>query len=335
MHVHFCLPDLADHPTGGNRYNTALRAAWPEADRITTSTGWPRSAGDPPEADVWLVDSLLVRTPEMPRVLSDAPPAVLLAHYLHLADPTQAHTEAIMQEAQYLQRFGGCVVPSHFVADRLSEHGMPREHIWVAAPGLSAAYRHGRPLARTPEPPSRLLTVANPFPNKQVVPCLHMLETLSDLPWTWRIIGDDALDPEHAARTRRAIEDSPQRERITLQGPQPAEAVRAAYRAADAVLCPSRFETSGMVAREALACGVPVLGFQVGGLPETLGATAQNGLVEPYDFGRLGERLRALLTTPSRYRAWYRESIRTSRGKPAWTETAARVRRALQQVVAA
>ena len=327
MHLRLCVPDISAHPTGGNHYNTAIRAAWPAPDEVDPHTGWPPS---PSNADAWLVDSLLVRTPEMPRVLMDAPPAVLLLHYLHLVDPTQAHIEAIMQEAQYVQRFAGCVVPSRFVARQLTEHGVPTDRIRVAVPGLSAAYRHGPRPASTLEPPFQLLTVANLLPNKQLVACLRMLETLDEVPWTWRIIGDDTLDSVYATEVQTAVQDSPVRDRITLSGAQPAEAVRTAYDNADVVLCPSRFETSSMVAREALACGVPVLGFRVGGLPETLGPTASDGLVAPKDFDALATRLQELLTTPTRYRAWHHEAIRASRGIPSWSETARRVRHAVR-----
>ena len=326
MHAHLCLPDLVSHPTGGNRYNNAIRTAWPDAQPFTESVGWPSSS----DADAWLVDSLLVCTPEMPRVLLDAPPAVLLLHYLHLVDPTQAHAESIMQEAQYIQRFAGCVVPSRFVANQLTDHGIAADRIQVAAPGLSASYRHGPRPVPTVAPPFRLLTVANLLPNKQLIACLRMLETLDVGAWTWRIIGDDTLDADYATEVRTAVEGSSVSDRITLSGPASVETVHAAYQSADVVLCPSRFETSGMVAREALACGVPVLGFRVGGLPETLGPTATDGLVDAHDFEALGECLQDLLASPARYRAWHRQAIRASRGIPAWTETARRVYRAVQ-----
>jgi D-inositol-3-phosphate glycosyltransferase len=38
------------------------------------------------------------------------------------------------------------------------------------------------------------------------------------------------------------------------------------YSAADVVIVPSHYESFGMVALEAMACGVPVVASQVGGL---------------------------------------------------------------------
>lgn len=53
-------------------------------------------------------------------------------------------------------------------------------------------------------------------------------------------------------------------------------------RQADAFLLPSESESFGVAALEALACGVPVVAYRVGGLPEVI--TPDVGrLVEPYD----------------------------------------------------
>lgn len=61
---------------------------------------------------------------------------------------------------------------------------------------------------------------------------------------------------------------------ITVLPPEPAERLADWYRAADAVLVPSRSESFGFAAAEAAACGTPVIAAAVGGLhhivtPET------------------------------------------------------------------
>ncbi|MGH9117507.1 MAG: glycosyltransferase [Acidimicrobiales bacterium] len=55
-------------------------------------------------------------------------------------------------------------------------------------------------------------------------------------------------------------------ERIRWVAPQPHHLLSTYYRAADAVLVPSRSESFGLVALEAAACGIPVVAAAVGGL---------------------------------------------------------------------
>lgn len=330
MTIHFCDPDIARLPTGGNRYNAAVRAAWPAHDTCTTGTAWAEAA---PEADAWVVDSLLVRDDGLLDAWAAGPPAVLIAHYLHLADPNEADTTAAQEEADRLSLFAGYVAPSRFVKQALCAHGAPPQDVAVAPPGLHRTFRTGRdaqgPALHTPP---HLLSVANRLPNKQLLPCLHMLEHMTDVPWRWTVIGDETLDPDYAATFAKAVAASPVADRITVQGAASSETVRAAYARADVVLCPSRFETSGMVAREALAAGVPVLGFRVGGLPETLGPLAEAGLVPAGDFQALRTRLREVLAAPRLYAHMAWQAVRASRGAPCWAETACRIRQLVQQV---
>lgn len=331
MHIHFCDPDIAEHPTGGNRYNDALRAAWPAADTLTSDTSWDDA---PTESDAWIVDSLLLRDDELLDAWTTGPPAVLVAHYLHLADPNEADSAAAQEEADRLSLFGGYVAPSHFVKEQLGSHGIAPSRIVVAPPGLDHAFRTGRNAAGTAlNPPAHLVSVANRLPNKQLIPCLHMLDDLREEPWQWHVIGDETLDPEHAAAFREAVAASPVSDRVHVQGAASAQEVRAAYARADVVLCPSRFETSGMVAREALAAGVPVLGFRVGGLPETLGALADACLVPAGDFASLRVRLHEVLTTPCVHTQLAWQAVRVSRGAPCWAETAWRIRQFIERIV--
>lgn len=61
-----------------------------------------------------------------------------------------------------------------------------------------------------------------------------------------------------------------------------AEGLRAAYAQADALLFPSRLEGFGLVAAEAMACGLPVIAAGSSSLPEVV-ADGQTGLLCPVD----------------------------------------------------
>lgn len=64
---------------------------------------------------------------------------------------------------------------------------------------------------------------------------------------------------------------------ITVLPPEPAERLADWYRAADAVLVPSRSESFGFAAAEAAACGTPVIAAAVGGLRHIV--TADTGVL--------------------------------------------------------
>jgi glycosyltransferase involved in cell wall biosynthesis len=72
--------------------------------------------------------------------------------------------------------------------------------------------------------------------------------------------------------------------------------------AADVVVVPTRGalgEAIPLTMLEAMACGTPVCGYDVGGVPEAIGADGEAGrLARPDDPGDLGRVLFEILSTP-------------------------------------
>jgi glycosyltransferase involved in cell wall biosynthesis len=68
-------------------------------------------------------------------------------------------------------------------------------------------------------------------------------------------------------------------------------------RHAEVFLLPSQSESFGVAALEALACGVPVAAYRVGGLPEVVSPDAGR-LVEPFDVDALAAATVDLLADP-------------------------------------
>jgi D-inositol-3-phosphate glycosyltransferase len=110
----------------------------------------------------------------------------------------------------------------------------------------------------------------------------------------------EAMDDAHAwlgvmvgaGDLTRTIED--RHRAIRLVGSVPSEAVPDWVRSADVVVVPSRREPLGLVAIEALACGIPVIASRVGGLVETVDNGMTGLLVPPADPGAIVDALRTL-----------------------------------------
>lgn len=68
------------------------------------------------------------------------------------------------------------------------------------------------------------------------------------------------------------------------------------YNAADIVVLPSRAEGMGMVLTEAMACGTPVIGTRVGGIPDVITDGSNGLLVPPEDPDGLAAAIVELLT---------------------------------------
>lgn len=86
-------------------------------------------------------------------------------------------------------------------------------------------------------------------------------------------------------------------DRLVLPGPLPPERVAEHYRSAAVTVLPSLSESEsfGMTLVEAMACGSPVVGSRVGGIPFVLREGQDGLLATPGDAGDLAARLREVL----------------------------------------
>lgn len=74
--------------------------------------------------------------------------------------------------------------------------------------------------------------------------------------------------------------------------------VRDAYQRADVLLCPTRLESGPLVAMEAMACGLPVVGSNVSSMPETV-VDASSGLLRTPDPTALARAVVEIASDPS------------------------------------
>ena len=126
------------------------------------------------------------------------------------------------------------------------------------------------------------------------------------------IVGGEADEPwdGHEADLRRRIETLGIGDVVGFVGAQRQEALRTHYVAADVTVLPSHYESFGMVALEAMACGSPVVASRVGGLTTTVRDGVTGFLVPEGDVTALAGRLEALLGDPDLRWRLGREGVR-------------------------
>lgn len=115
-------------------------------------------------------------------------------------------------------------------------------------------------------------------------------------------------------------------DQIRVIEPQPHHILSTYYRAADAVIVPSRSESFGLVALEASACGIPVVASGVGGLLSLVDHGATGFLVPDRDPATFAEHLATILDHPQQAAAMGRRGAVRAK-KYTWGFAAARLRR--------
>ena len=126
------------------------------------------------------------------------------------------------------------------------------------------------------------------------------------------VVGGEADEPTngHETSLRRRIAALGLGEPVRFVGPQPQSVLPLYYAAADVTVLPSYYESFGMVALEAMACGSPVIASRVGGLVTTVRDGVTGFLVPDGDVEALAERIETLVGDPELRWRLGREGVR-------------------------
>ncbi len=124
----------------------------------------------------------------------------------------------------------------------------------------------------------------------------------------FRIIGDDSLPGPNGQTYRAEFENSPAGKRCVRQlrfdGKVDEPTLDAAYAACDIFVSPSRYESFGLIFVEAMRHGKPVIGCQIGGMPEIIRPEETGLLVPPDDAPALAAAILRLARSADLRRQW-------------------------------
>jgi glycosyltransferase involved in cell wall biosynthesis len=137
----------------------------------------------------------------------------------------------------------------------------------------------------------QVLTVARLIPRKGLEHLLHAMTFLKDEPVHLTIQGGG---PEGDRLQRLAVSLGIQ-DRISFAGFRPRHLLPGVYQAADIFVLPSLSESCGLALLEAMACGLPVVITEVGGMVEHVQDGLNGFVVPPRDPAALAAALRRLI----------------------------------------
>jgi glycosyltransferase involved in cell wall biosynthesis len=225
------------------------------------------------------------------------------------------------------------IAASELLADQLAAAEIDRRRIRVVPPGRDVAtavaeqpdLRAGRMAA--------FVCVANWMPRKGILELLDAFAALPPEMATLHLAGDDEADPAYAARVQQRLARPDLAGRVALHGVLSREAVAGLYSRADVFALPAFQEPYGTVWGEAMAFGLPVVGWRAGNLPYLADDGREALLVRPGDIEGLSTALRLLAADPSLRARLGEAARRRALARPTWEQAASLFFTAIRDVL--
>ncbi|MFI5841652.1 glycosyltransferase family 4 protein [Catenuloplanes sp. NPDC051500] len=276
------------------------------------------------EPDVLLVDSIVAGLAGPWLGAPGLPPIAAILHQppggIDHATVRQ-RTQASLDRSLY-KRAQRMLIASEDLADTLRAQGFDADLLRVVPPGRDAAAEPVAPAQELRQDrQTAILSVGNWMARKGL---LDLLEAVSNLPptaATLHLVGDENVEPGYAAQVRARIARPDLRDRVVTHGVVTPEEVAGFYRAADIFALASTKEPYGTVYGEAMAAGLPVVGWNAGNLPHLAAHGVEGLAVPPGDRVALtGALLR--LATDDAYRTTMAAAARRKADTfPTWDDT--------------
>jgi len=253
------------------------------------------------------------------QMLGRAAPRIVAT--LHGSDVTQigADPHYLPTTRFAVEQAEGVTVPSAYLqGEAYRKLGLRAERAIEVIPNFVDTERFTQPARRERERFDALFESTGGDPADRGAPVLFHVSSLRPVKRATDLV--EVLARVRARRKARlvVVGDGPDRERLVARACE-LDVLRSVYLAgtrvefvdllqhADAFLFPSENESFGVAALEAASCGVPVLAYRVGGIPEVV--TPETGrLVPPFDVDALAAAALEILT---------HESLRESLGRAA------------------
>jgi glycosyltransferase involved in cell wall biosynthesis len=216
----------------------------------------------------------------------------------------------------------GFIAASGSLVEDLSGSGVADERIRLVTPGCDVPVAGGPPLDLRRGRAVSVLCVANWTPSKGIVELLDAFASLPDAAATLWLVGASGANRAYAERVHRRISARDLSRRVVVCGALPIEEVGRMYRSADVFALCSFVDAYGTAWAEAIAAGLPVIGWRAANLPRL----AENGrealMPDPGDHSGLAAALRTITTDSVVRERLTAGARRTAEALPKWRHSA-------------
>jgi glycosyltransferase involved in cell wall biosynthesis len=346
--INISLMTLGDPGTlsGGYLYHRRLAEAGPRHDARISFVSFPERPFPFPSlygpralrlatgADAVVVDSI-VAAYTVPWLKALRVPIVGMLHQPPGGidhGPIRARVQRVLDVRAY-RRAVRLLVASQTLADDMRAAGFRQEDIELVAPGRDVAVPKRNPGDLRKGRKVSVLCVANWVERKGILPLLDALGGLPKSTATLHLVGNDRADRAYARRVQDRLAHPELAGRVVVHGPLSKEEVAAMYDAADMFALPSYREPYGTVYGEAMAAGLPVVGWRAGNLPYLADDGREGFLVAADDVGGLADALARLAEDDALRLRMGDAARRKAQVFPTWDDTAARFFKAVRDVV--
>jgi D-inositol-3-phosphate glycosyltransferase len=203
--------------------------------------------------------------------------------------------------------------------------GIPRAAIRLVSSGVDTERFTPRgPRTEPPHPRGRILSVGRLVERKGYADLIEALQLVPEVEAV--VIGGPPAAALHSDPLVRSLREMAEQrggaDRVRRIGAVPRDEMPSWYRAADLVACPAWYEPFGLTPLEAMACGVPVVAYGVGGFIDTVVDEVTGVLVRPRDVKALAGALRALIGDPLRRLEYAAAAVDRAHERYSWGRSA-------------
>jgi len=216
------------------------------------------------------------------------------------------------------------VAVSSQLAHDLGRVGVARSRIRIVEPGSDLVGPEPPPRRQRAGGPLLVLAVANWLPNKGILELLDAVDRLPAGAVTVHLVGRHDVDARYARRVRARLGAPRLAGRVVVHGPVEHHRLADLYAGADVFVSTSASESYGTACAEALAMGIPVVGWRLPHMEHLVTDGVDGVLVPAHDVEALAIALERLGRDGAGRQRLAAGARRRRSTLPSWSDTARR-----------